>query len=1010
MKSFCVKSFLFLFFSCFNLSSLAKQRTSLKASKVFRPSDSKASRPSDRISRERVKIFKNKEKPLFQDRKEELSARGLVVRFHRWPSRKNQRQIFGVLKASGLKRTKSIKSFKAQLFAWEEGGLKPSSLAEQACVQLRSLSYVRRCSPDHLLSPGLVNEDKKESFNFQIEDKSGAGTDDDLFLRKLFLAKANQSKKSETEAGFNAECEGCNNQNYQGVAETAEKLSNIRTCNIISHKQELMVGELSDYWAQELIGSDLLREELEKTSPPKIENWIAVFDTKQEAHNIFVKNLISDEGDHAVLPELEKRRVSFLETDTASQTRKDYEKGKGYKPALSLYETSYPGDYIFGFKKRSPHYINNSMGWRESEDIYEVFNKLSSSGSSRSIVVVSSGNNFPDKLANIKSKASRDFDAIMVGSFSPRGFVSDFSQSGKEVHILAPSDDWITSAGKEGEYRQFGGTSGAAPLVTGALAGFEWLSGYHPTAKEAKLLLEKTAFPTLHSHEKAHINGVGLLNAYKLGEVAKRLKEKCKKNTFCFENEILKEENYRFSEDKSLKRDLGRLFPTCSLGEALEESSSLSDCGQKAEFFKRLRKAILLNPKEDLLKGLSCIYKEAGFTKNAEALDNLSQALGTEEEIRASLKARLSKSQNVSDDELRLMLGMGGFEEDFSSTELYRATYMLDSSAGLLLLEKVFASGDQELQVEALRGAVYIGAVGLPLLEKGFASGDQELQMEALRGASHIGSAGLPLLEKGFSSGDQELQMEALRGASRIRSAGLPLLEKGFSSGDRELQVAAMYGAGRIGSAGLPLLKKGFSSGDRELQVAAMYGAGRIGSAGLPLLKKGFSSGDQELQMEALRGASHIGSAGLPLLEKGFSSGDQELQMEALRGASHIRSAGLPLLEKGFSSGDRELQVAAMYGAGRIGVVGLPLLEKGFSSGDRELQVAALSGAGRIGVVGLPLLEKGFSSGDRELQEEVLFWAGNMGARILPLFKKMLNSPNLDEDIKEDIQRVINRF
>ena len=61
---------------------------------------------------------------------------------------------------------------------------------------------------------------------------------------------------------------------------------------------------------------------------------------------------------------------------------------------------------------------------------------------------------------------------------------------------MAPGDYYLTSVDGDGNYRQFGGTSGATPLVTGSLAGFEWLSGYHPTAEEAKILLEKTAILT----------------------------------------------------------------------------------------------------------------------------------------------------------------------------------------------------------------------------------------------------------------------------------------------------------------------------------------------------------------------------------------------------------------------------------------------------------------------------------------------------------------------------------
>ena len=711
----------------------------------------------------------------------EPKARGVIIRYHYWPSLKQKKEIARLLKTSGLKKTKSIRRFKAQLFEWETGVLKPSKLGEQACLKLRSLSYVRRCSPDHLLS---VNERD----NFLREAVSGEKA------HVFFIAEAKRG--SETETGFSFECKDCKNQGIESIAKATQKALNIKTCDMVSHKRKLIEGRLSDYWAQELIGSDLLREELKKTAPPEIENWIAVFDSQEENHNIAVKNLISDEGLHAVLPELGERKISFLDTDSdpqgSSLKTSDYRRGKGYKPALSLYETSYPGGYLFGFKKRTPHYINNSMNWGESEDIYEVFKELSSSGVSKSIVVLTSGNNFPNRLDDLKSKASQDFDVILVGSFSPKGFVSEFSQSGEEVSILAPSDDWLTSVDQKGEYRRFEGTSGATPLVTGSLAGFEWLSGYHPTAKEAKILLEKTALPTLNSFEKPRINGAGLLNAYKLGEVAKRLKEKCKAKAeavSCFKEEILKDELYRFAEDKSLKRDMGRLFPSCSVGKESGDLSVVSSCEEKKEVFKRLRESVLLSPNREFLKSLSCIYKEGGFAQNAEVLDRLAMALGTEEEVRANLRARLSKKKSVSDDVLRLMLGMGGFEKEFNSSELERGIKM--------------AGG--------------IGEKGLPLLERGFASGDRDLQNVVLRSAGRIGEKGLLLLERGFASSDRDLQKEALRSARKMGEKALPLLERGFASGDRDLQNVALSSAGWMGEKALPLLEQGFASSDRDL-------------------------------------------------------------------------------------------------------------------------------------------------------------------------------------------------
>ena len=188
--------------------------------------------------------------------------------------------------------------------------------------------------------------------------------------------------KKEIAAGFIFECEDCKNQGLESTEKIPQKVFNIKTCDIVSHKRKLKEGSLSDYWAQELIGSDLLREELEKIPAPNIENWIGIFDTElgnHDDHNIGVKNLISDKAMHAVLPELKERKIPFLDTNSNPQgnslSRSEYKEGKGYQPALSFYEISYPGDYLFGFKERAPRYINNSMGWRESEVIYEIFKK-----------------------------------------------------------------------------------------------------------------------------------------------------------------------------------------------------------------------------------------------------------------------------------------------------------------------------------------------------------------------------------------------------------------------------------------------------------------------------------------------------------------------------------------------------------------------------------------------------------------------------------------------------------
>ena len=69
--------------------------------------------------------------------KEEWRARGVIIKFHLWPNVKQQKEIVKRLKASGLKKTKSIRSFQTQLFEWSEGGLKLSGQGRELVKNLK---------------------------------------------------------------------------------------------------------------------------------------------------------------------------------------------------------------------------------------------------------------------------------------------------------------------------------------------------------------------------------------------------------------------------------------------------------------------------------------------------------------------------------------------------------------------------------------------------------------------------------------------------------------------------------------------------------------------------------------------------------------------------------------------------------------------------------------------------------------------------------------------------------
>ena len=104
--------------------------------------------------------------------------------------------------------------------------------------------------------------------------------------------------------------------------------SNLKTCNIISHKlnryhvfsyTQKKKAPLSDYWAQEMIGADLLKKEMQDLPPIK-KHFIQLFDVNipkgPAGHDHVVQNLIADDGKHSVLPKLGENSIGINHTHT----------------------------------------------------------------------------------------------------------------------------------------------------------------------------------------------------------------------------------------------------------------------------------------------------------------------------------------------------------------------------------------------------------------------------------------------------------------------------------------------------------------------------------------------------------------------------------------------------------------------------------------------------------------------------------------------------------------------
>ena len=491
--------------------------------------------------------------------------------------------------------------------------------------------------------------------------------------------------------------------NFSFIKESVSKeISNLRTCGIVTATKNLNKGRLSDYWAQEMIGSDLLRKELKdelrKNPLPEDKIVVAVFDSEklnevqegdldiEKFHNMLVTNLVSGDGPHAILPKLKKGHIRSFDTRRSPQYA---------AVAKSL-------------KDSPPSFINNSMGWGKDIFIYKAFASLTS----YSILVIAAGNASFAFLEPQQKAAAEHLGAIFVGSLSPMGLVSDFSTEGEDVFILAPSDEYLSSADNKGNLVTFGKTSGAAPLTTGSLGAFEILSGYHPTSDEVKILLEKTAFPTLSSqYQKPRQNGVGFLNTYKLGQVGKKIKAKCGEDANCsidIDEEIGRSDIYQFSVDSmSVLKQAHQSFPECVLTPVISSRQTVS-CNEKKKAFNNLRKAAFLETSnKELWKTVSCIYKSSGFTKNSEALDMLVATLSGREAVFQMLKQFAEKTD---------------WELEFSSFEKYeisqlgviRAAGQLGESEGKAILSfYVDPATSVRLKKEAIRQAGQIGAIDL---------------------------------------------------------------------------------------------------------------------------------------------------------------------------------------------------------------------------------------------------------------------------------------------------------
>lgn len=345
------------------------------------------------------------------------------------------------------------------------------------------------------------------------------------------------------------------------------------------------------------------------------------------------------------------------------------------------------------------------------------------------IFVMAAGNDHPKPL-EVTAKSS---GAILVGSSTPTGLPSDFSQEGEEVSILAPSDHALTSVGEGDAATEFAGTSGATPLVAGAISNAAaLLPGL--TNDEARTLVERASTPTAPTSIKPRKNGAGILNLARMMAVAKRLRTHWPTNRAKLKDPA----TYDFAKENKKARD-----------KALADVDSV-DCKEQKKAFRALRRLFFLDPSDgELALKIAAVYRSLGRDENAEFFENLTRdPTALEVELRRRIA---SEDKRVSDEATRAALRSLGPQGKKFYGELARsgkgghreqAVSALARTGDLAAVDAFVKDGEGELREAAARSLIHFPAKdALPRLRSLAADPDRAVARAALVAAREFGAA-----------------------------------------------------------------------------------------------------------------------------------------------------------------------------------------------------------------------------------------------------------------------------
>jgi hypothetical protein len=368
-------------------------------------------------------------------------------------------------------------------------------------------------------------------------------------------------------------------------------------------------GQLQANWANELTGQDFVERELSSVSNLQRVS-VGIVDTG------FDDQILKDFGisrNSAMTDKQDSHGTGVLATMMSRTHQADisalFSWEEMQNPERVRQKLNALGDQV-------PKVINISFSLGNLDSVHESFKILAEKG----ILLVASAGNGGDRELDFNNQR---FPGILVGSVSPTGVASDYSQGGRELDILAPADHFLlTSYGSQGAGLAQG-TSFSAPQVSALLADLlSVLPGLK--AEEAEMILKKTAIKTIQSDSGEH--GAGVMNSLKAIAVAKRLRES------------------GWPLNRTRIADDDSLFDF----RAEAQAASVSMSGNSEE---NLRKSFYLHPDDQIRKRLVEIYERRGQTPMALFFRSLTQS---KSEQRAYLNETMMRNDLPSSQRLAL--------------------------------------------------------------------------------------------------------------------------------------------------------------------------------------------------------------------------------------------------------------------------------------------------------------------------------------------------------------------